>query len=339
MIKASIIGGTGYGGSELLRLLFGHSEVEIVKVTSRTEMGKSVGEIHPNLYGLLDLEFSEEDLDEIADISDVVFLALPHGKAMERVPALLGKTKIIDLSGDYRLKDPKIFENHYGLAHKSPELLKRAVYGLTEFNREAIRGADLVACPGCFPTGVLLPLTPLAMENMLSGYVVIDAKTGSSGAGVSPKLTTHHPERAMDFKVYNVFSHRHQPEIEQELARFNSTPFDITFTPHSAPMVRGIFTTAYIFLEEEIGEERLREIYEDYYDKEYFIRIVEQARCAVVAGSNFCDIELHCRGNKVIVASAIDNLVKGAGGQGIQNMNLIFGFEERTGLTFPGTHP
>lgn len=344
MIKVSIIGATGYTGSELLRLLLFHEKVEVVKVTSRTDIGVKIGHVHKNLNKLTNLVFTEENIEEIAEISDVVFLALPHGQALEKIPRIFNAArskpiKVLDLGGDFRLKDPEVFETYYKIKHTALELLKTSVYGLTEFNRPEIRKSDLIACPGCFPTGALLALLPLAMENLLAGDVVINAATGSSGSGNAPSEGTHHPERAYDFKAYNILSHRHQPEIQQELERFNRHAIEVTLTTHSAPMVRGIFTTAFVRLNKEIPEDRLRDLYCGYYEKERFIRLVDQPRCAVVAGSNFCDVSITSRGQKVIINSALDNLVKGGSGQAVQNMNLIFGFDEALGLTFPGTHP
>jgi N-acetyl-gamma-glutamyl-phosphate reductase len=344
MIKVSIIGATGYTGSELLRLLLFHEKVEVVKVTSRSDVEVPVGQIHRNLYKLTNLKFTEEDIEEIVEISDAVFLALPHGQALEKIPAIFQAAKgkpirVLDLGGDFRLKDTQVFEKYYKLKHTAPEFLKDAVYGLTEFNREGIQKSNLVACPGCFPTGALLALFPLAAENLLTGDVIINSATGSSGSGTDPSEGTHHPERAFDYKAYNVFSHRHQPEIQQELERFNGNPFEVTLTTHSAPMVRGIFTTVFAHLSKEIPESRLKDLYCGYYENEHFIRLVDQPRSAVVAGSNFCDVSVVSRGRKVIINSAIDNLVKGGSGQAVQDMNLMFGLDEKMGLTFPGTHP
>jgi len=344
MVRVSIIGATGYTGSELLRLLLFHDKVEVVKVTSRTDIGVKVSQVHRNLEKLTNLTFTEENIEEIVERSEVVFLALPHGQAIEKVPRIFQAAKskpikVLDLGGDFRLRDPEIFEKYYKIKHTAPDLLKSSVYGLTEFNREDIRKSSLIACPGCFPTGALLALLPLAMENLLTGDVIVNSATGSSGSGITPSEGTHHPERAYDFKAYNIFSHRHQPEIQQELERFNKNPIEVTLTAHSAPMVRGIFTTAYVRLGKEIPEDRLRDLYCGYYEKERFIRLVDQPRCAVVAGSNFCDISIASRGRKVLIQSAIDNLVKGGAGQAVQDMNLIFGFDEKLGLTFPGTHP
>lgn len=339
MIKAAIIGGSGYAGGELLRLLLWHPGVQLTAVTSHSHTGKPVSAVHPNLVKLTDLQFAPEDLEVIAEEADVVFFALPHGEALARIPGVVGQARVLDLGGDFRLKDAKIYAQSYKLPHTAPDLLAEAVYGLTEWNREAIAAAQLVACPGCFPTGALLALLPLARAGALSGPVVIDSKTGSSGSGNKPVEGTHHPERAYDFRAYGLFNHRHAPEISQELERAAGASLDVIFTPHSAPMVRGIFTTAYAFLPEPVTLAQLTALYEEAYGAEPFIRLVEQARSAVVAHSNFCDISLACSGRKVIVTSALDNLVKGAAGQALQNMNVMFDLPETTGLLFPGTHP
>lgn len=339
MIRASIVGGSGYVGGELLRLLLGHPAVQVTAVTSRSQKAKPVSKIHQNLAKLTDLAFVDEKLDALAEVSDVIFLALPHGKSMQRVPAVIDRVRVVDLGADYRLKDARVFAQYYGMEHTSPELLREAVYGLTEFNREAIRNARLVACPGCYPTGALLALMPLFMKGLLSSNVVVDSKTGSSGSGSTPSFPTHHPERAQDFTAYGLFRHRHYPEIVQELLGCTSQPLDLTFTPHSTPMVRGIFTTAYVFLDQSISHGDLSEIFMQYYAQEVFIRLVEQARSAVVTHSNYCDISFACDRHKVIITSAIDNLIKGAAGQAVQNMNVMFDLPEQMGLTFPGTHP
>lgn len=339
MIQATIIGGSGYAGGELLRLLLGHPEVEIAAVTSRTYAGQAVSEVHPNLTKVTDLCFAEESLEVQAAESDVVLLALPHGESMKRVPTALEHARVIDLGGDYRLRDPEVFAAYYHLDHTSPHLLEEAVYGLTEFNREALRTARLVACPGCFPTGALLALTPLAKAGLLGDFVIFDSKTGSSGSGATASQTTHHPERAHDFRAYGLFTHRHRPEMSQELSRHLGRAVEVTFTPHSAPMVRGIFTTAYAFLPQPITPKALSAVYEHYYAEEPFIRLVKQARSTVVAHTSYCDVSFACEGRKVVVNSAIDNLIKGAAGQAVQNLNVMFGLPETMGLTYPGTHP
>jgi N-acetyl-gamma-glutamyl-phosphate reductase len=352
-IRVAVLGASGYIGGEALRLLLGHPCVEVVAATSVSNAGQPVTSIHPHLGKLTGLIFSADIPPEEARDYDAIFMALPHGGAMARVPAMLeaggsggprGDGPVIfDLSGDFRIKEPATFEKFYGLQHAAPGQARQAAYGLTEWNREAIREARLVACPGCFPTGALLALTPLARAGLLDGPVVIDSKTGSSGSGKEPGEGTHHPVRSQDFRAYGLFKHRHLPEIAQELNKWlpeGAEPARVTFTPHSAPMVRGIFTTAYAFPLRAISEHELRALYKDAYGEERFIRLVDNPQVAVVAISNFCDLGPHTDGKgTVIVTGAIDNLVKGGAGQGVQNLNVAFGLPEETGLTFPGTMP
>jgi N-acetyl-gamma-glutamyl-phosphate reductase len=357
-VKVAILGASGYIGGEALRLLLGHPCVEVVAVTSATNAGQLVTSVHPHLAKLTDLAFSTDlSADEASDY-DAIFMALPHGQAMARVPAMVATESkrgpgsashsgdgpvIFDLSGDFRIKDAKVFRQYYELEHTAPDWASKAAYGLTEWNREAIREARLVACPGCFPTGALLALTPLARAGLLHGQVVIDSKTGSSGSGKEPGEGTHHPTRSQDFRAYNLFKHRHGPEIAQELGKWlpsNSNDIRVVFTPHSAPMVRGIFTTAYVFPSRPISQADLNTIYEEAYGSEHFVRLVDNPRVGVVAHSNFCDLSAVTDGEStIIVTSAIDNLVKGGAGQAVQNLNVVFGWPEKLGLTFPGTMP
>ena len=348
-IRVAILGASGYIGGEVLRLLVGHPLVALVTITAATHAGQPVAAVHPNLAHLCDLTFAADvPVEAVADL-DAVFLALPHGEAAARVPALLaaGGTGgphgrgplILDLSGDYRLKTAAPHEQAYGLPFQP--LAQEAAYGLTEWNRAAIREAQLIACPGCFPTGALLALTPLAQAGLLAGPVVVDSKTGSSGSGNKPGEGTHHPERAADFRAYGLFSHRHQPEMAQELGKWQPTaPFNLVFTPHSTPMVRGIFTTAYVFPAQPVTQAELDAIYAAAYGEAFFVRRTATPRCAVVAHSNFCDLHAQTDGaGTIIVTSALDNLVKGGAGQAVQNLNCAFGWPEGTGLMFPGTHP
>ena len=336
MIKVAIIGGSGYVGSELLRILLFHPEVKIVSVTSESHAGKKVSEIHQNLYKVTDLVFEKEDVKEILKHVDILFFALPAGESMNKIEKIdLTKTKVIDLGGDFRLKDVTQYEKFYGLKHTLPNLLSKFIYGLPEIYKSEIKTASLIASPGCFSTGAILALYPLVKNGLLEGHVIIDSKTGSSGSGVKPSETTHHPERAHDFKAYSIFTHKHNPEISQVLTGLD----EIIFTPHSAPMVRGIFTTAYGFLKEASSTEEAKNLYEKIYADAPFVRIVKQSRSSIVVGTNYCDIAIHVQDKRIIVTSAIDNLVKGVAGQAVQSMNIMFGFKEVTALQFPGMHP
>jgi N-acetyl-gamma-glutamyl-phosphate reductase len=349
-----IMGASGYIGGEALRLLLGHPFVEVVAATSPTNAGQPITAVHPHLLKLTDLQFTADITPSQASELDALFMALPHGGAIQRVAGILAHNSssgprgdgpvIFDLSGDFRVKDPTTFLQYYGLEQTAPKWAQKAAYGLTEWNRESIREARLVACPGCFPTGALLALTPLAKAGLLKGRVIVDAATGSSGSGNKPGEGTHHPMRAADFRAYGLFKHRHLPEIAQELKKWlppaKSDTLRVTFTPHSAPMVRGIFTTAYAFATRPITQANLTALYADAYGKERFVRLVDTPRVGVVSHSNYCDLNAATDGEgTIIITSAIDNLVKGGAGQGVQNMNVAFGWPEHTGLTFPGTLP
>lgn len=326
-------------GGELLRLLLFHRNVEITAATSRTNEGKFVYEIYPNLRKLTELRFTNQSPEDIAGQCDVLFFALPSGESQKQIPKVISKTKVIDLAGDFRIKDFSLSQKYYGTNPLSKELLNKSVYGLTEFYRDSIRKAELVACPGCFPTGSLLGLLPLAEEGLIVGsQIAIDGITGSSGSGDEPSLNTHHPERNDDFKAYGIFDHKHYPEIKQEIEK-SSKNFDLVFTPHSAPLVRGLFSTICVFVEDSLTETDLSGIYEKYYGSEFFVRLVPKVRLKVVSRTNFCDISYNVNENKIIICTAIDNLLKGGAGQAVQNMNVMFNLDEKEGLTFPGTHP
>ena len=337
-IRVGIFGGSGYGGSELLRILLFHPQVEIVFVTANEQAGKPIGEVHRNLNGLSKLNFikAPEELDDV----ECVFLALPHGQAMEIVPRLPGSVKAIDLSGDFRLRDQAVFEKHYKQTHTAMSAQAECVYGLTETNREAIRSARLIANPGCFATATLLGLAPLVAKNLLNGRVIVDAKTGSSGSGAKAAANTHHPQRMNSFYAYKPFTHQHVPEIEQELEHVGDWTNELVFMTHSLPVARGIFASIYAETKSEMTEEELRKIFADYYRESFFVRLVQGSPdINWVKTTNFCDIGFAARANHVVVFSAIDNLVKGAAGQAIQNMNLMFGLDETTGLKLVGTNP
>ena len=337
-IKVAIFGGSGYGGSELLRILLFHPNVDVGLVTANEHAGKPVGEVHRNLLGLTQLTFVKEP--ETLDDVDCVFLALPHGQAMSLVPTLPPRIKTIDLSGDFRLRDQSVFEEHYKQSHTAMDAQAEFVYGLTETNREAIRGARLIANPGCFATATLLGLAPLVASGVLDGRVVVDAKTGSSGSGAKAAANTHHPQRMNSFYAYKPFTHQHVPEIEQELEHVGDWTSELVFMTHSLPVARGIFASIYAEAKTEIKEDELRKIFADYYRGSFFVRLVNGSPdINWVKTTNFCDIGFAARGKQIVVFSAIDNLVKGAAGQAVQNMNLMFGVEETTGLMLVGTNP
>lgn len=341
-IRVGIFGGSGYGGAELLRILLFHPRASVELVTANEHAGKSVGEVHRNLHGLTDLRFEKapEDFESLSKL-DCLFLALPHGQALEIAPKLPTGLKVIDLSGDFRLRDAAAFEEHYGRAHTAAELQREFVYGLTELNREAIRSARLVSNPGCFATATLLALAPLASQGVLQGRVVVDAKTGSSGSGAKPAANTHHPQRSNSFYAYKPFTHQHVPEIEQTLGDVSGAwSNELVFMTHSLPVSRGIFASAYAEVKEETTAEKLSALYEEFYSGSFFVRLVKGSPdINWVKASNFCDIGFAARARQVAVFSAIDNLVKGASGQAVQNMNLMFGLEETEGLKLVGGNP
>lgn len=340
-LRVAIYGGSGYGGSELLRILLFHSNAEVVFVTANEQAGKAVGEVHKNLYGLTDLTFrrAPEDSSELADL-DCVFLALPHGQAMDVVPQLPANVKAIDLSGDFRLRDQETFEQHYDRPHTAMGLQNDFVYGLTETNREAIRSARLVANPGCFATATLLGLAPLVANKLIAGRVIVDAKTGSSGSGAKAAANTHHPQRMNSFYAYKPFTHQHVPEIEQELSSVGDWNSELVFMTHSLPVSRGIFASIYIEANEDLTEDRLHSLFAEFYRESFFVRLVKGSPdINWVKTTNFCDLGFAVRGRQIVIFSALDNLVKGAAGQAVQNMNLMFGLDEKIGLMLVGTNP
>ncbi len=340
-IKAAIFGGSGYGGSELLRILLCHPNVEITLVTANEHAGKAVGEVHKNLYGQTRLTFerSPEDLSVLTDL-EVAFFALPHGQALSILPQLPASVKAIDLSGDFRINDKSVFAEYYKIEHTADELQADFVYGLTELNRLAIANAKYIANPGCFATATLLALAPIVKHGGLSGRIIVDAKTGSSGSGAKAAANTHHPQRMTSFYAYKPFTHQHLPEIRQCLATVGDVPSDLVFMTHSLPVARGIFASCYLEMSEPISNEAVRAIYQDFYKDSRFVRLVDGSPdINWVKTTNFCDIAVHCSGRNVAVFAAIDNLVKGAAGQAVQNMNLMFGFDETTALMMAGTNP
>ncbi len=341
-IKIGIFGGSGYGGSELLRILLFHPNAEIVFVTANEHAGKKVGEVHKNLFGLTDLKFekSPEDLFDLKEI-DLAFFALPHGQALNLIPQLSGDVKVIDLSGDFRIDDAETFQKFYKLEHTATDLQKQFVYGLTETNREQIKTAKYIANPGCFATATLLALAPMVKSGLLDGKVIVDAKTGSSGSGAKAAANTHHPQRMNSFYAYKPFQHQHVPEISQHLKTVGEFENQLVFMTHSLPVSRGIFASCYMETVLEMANEDLQNLYAEFYEDSFFVRMVEGSPdINWVKTTNFCDIAVHTSVNKqVAVFAAIDNLVKGAAGQAVQNMNLMFGLEETTGLKLIGTNP
>ncbi len=342
-IRIAIFGGSGYGGSELLRILIAHPNAEIVLVTANEHAGKRVSDVHRNLLGVSDLRF-EPAPDDLSTLScDVAFFALPHGQALKLVPQLPKSVKVVDLSGDFRIDDKSVFEEFYKLAHTADALQSEFVYGLAETNAEAIRSARYIANPGCFATATLLALAPVVDAGIASGRIIVDAKTGSSGSGAKPATNTHHPQRMNSFYAYKPFMHQHVPEIAQHLRTIGEFGQDFVFMTHSLPVSRGIFASCYIECAETIAIDELRSIFEGFYHRDRtspFIRIVDGSPdINWVKTTNFCDIAVHSKGRQIVVFSAIDNLVKGAAGQAVQNMNLMFGLDETTGLRLVGTNP
>lgn len=342
MIKAGIVGATGYTGSELLRLLVIHPEVEIHTVTSRAEKGKPVTGLFPGLRGFIDHEFVDPQTAPLTEC-DIVFFAAPNGTAMQQVPALLDAgVRVIDLSADFRLQDAEQWSHWYGMPHSAAHLLDQAVYGLPELNRDAVAGARLVANPGCYPTAVLLGLLPLLEAGIVeTESIIADAKSGASGAGRKASASLLLAENAESFRAYAVAGHRHLPEITQVLNSIAGEEVSLTFVPHLLPMIRGIHATLYTRLKSTADFQAL---FEKRYRNEYFVDVLpegSQPETRSVRGSNFCRIAVHrpADGKTVVVLSVIDNLVKGAAGQAIQNMNLMFGLDESAGLKFPAIMP
>ncbi len=335
MIKAGIIGATGYTGSELVRLLYQHPEVEIAAITSESRKGESFAAVHHQFRGLVD--HTLQSANELPDGLDVVFLALPHGISMEYVQRYQQKGfKIIDLSGDFRLSTPEVYQSWYSKPHTFQQGFATAVYGLPELHRDAIRKASLVANPGCYPTSAILGLVPLVKQQLIHpNQVIVDSKSGVTGAGVKANATTHYSNASDNFKAYALKSHRHTVEIEEQLSGQSKGTVQVQFTPHLLPVDRGILSTIYTTPRQAISEDQLRKTYADFYQDQPFVRICEQPPTIKdVRGSNYCDLfaTYDQRTNRIITVAVIDNLVKGAAGQAIHNMNLMFGFPETTGL-------
>lgn len=339
MIKAGMIGSTGYAGGELARLLLQRDDVEILWYGSRSYVGQKYASVYPNLFKIVDENCQDDAIKELADQVDVIFTATPQGLCASLIDEeILSKVKVIDLSADFRIKDQAVYEKWYKLEHKSPQFLDEAVYGLPEVNREKVKTARLIANPGCFPTCSFLAVYPLVKEGLIDpNTLIIDAKSGTSGAGRGAKTDNLYCEVNESIKAYGVGSHRHTPEIEEQLSYAAGQPVTISFTPHLVPMNRGILVTAYASLNGTVTEEEARAVYEKYYQNEYFVRLLEPGavpQTRWVEGSNFADVnfKIDPRTNRVVMMGAIDNMVKGAAGQAIQNMNLMFGLPEQTGL-------
>lgn len=343
MIRAGIVGGTGYTGVELLRILALHQEVEVAVVTSRADAGVRVDAVYPSLRGYIDAVFTVPDVETLA-VCDVVFFATPNGTAMLMAEPLLARgVKVIDLSADFRLQDAKEWSQWYGIEHACPDLIREAVYGLPEVNREAIKSAKLIACPGCYPTSVQLGFLPLLEKGLIEpDHLIADVKSGVSGAGRKAELATLMSECGESFKAYSVPGHRHLPEIRQGLAMATGKPVGLTFVPHLTPMIRGIHATLYGRLDADV--EDLQALYEQRYQAEIFVDVLPEGAHAdtrSVRGSNRCQIAIHRPqgGQTVVILSVIDNLVKGASGQAVQNMNLMFGLKEDLGLRTVALYP
>ncbi len=344
-MKVSVLGATGYAGAELLRILYNHPEAEVVHITSESHTGECISDLYPHLRGLYDMKLeSMKEIERIGEDSDFVFIGLPHGHAMEVGRALAGMpVRIIDLGADYRFTDTSVYEAWYHVPHTHPEAER--VYGLAELYREKIREAKIIGNAGCFTTASILALAPLAKQHLIDvNTIIIDAKSGVSGAGRSAKQPNHFPELYDNFRAYNVAKHRHTPEIEQAITDLSGEPTVLNFTPHLVPMSRGILSTCYATLKEGVQPELVDAAFEKLYGKEHFIRLLGRGAYPStkdVRGSNFCDIAWHidARTKRVIVLSVIDNLVKGAAGQAVQNFNIACGFDEKTGLDYVPMYP
>ena len=339
MIKVGIIGATGYAGGELVRILTGHREAEIKWYGSRSYIDKKYADVYQNMFQIIYADCMDDNMEELASQVDVIFTATPQGLCASLVnEEILSKTKIIDLSADFRLKDVKIYEEWYKLEHKSPQFIEEAVYGLCEVNREDVKKARLVANPGCYTTCSILTAYPLAKEGLIDmGTLIIDAKSGTSGAGRGAKLPNLYCEVNENIKAYGVATHRHTPEIEEQLGYASGKKVVLNFTPHLVPMNRGILVTEYAKLTKEVSYEDVKAVYDKYYGGEKFVRVLQKDVCPEtkwVEGSNYVDIgfKIDPRTNRIIMMGAIDNLIKGAAGQAVQNMNLMFGLPESEGL-------
>jgi N-acetyl-gamma-glutamyl-phosphate reductase len=336
MIRVAIIGASGYTGAEAIRIILGHSEAELVYLTALPEECGAAGDVFGQFKGRCDLQIEPLDFDKLTGLADVALCCLPHKVSMGFVPKLLDAgLKVIDFSADYRLKDTDVYEKFYSVKHTDTANLKNAVYGLPELFREQIKGKDLVANPGCFPTGALLAVAPLLKEDLVeTNSIIVNAVTGSSGAGKNPSSKFHFPNMNENLFAYGIGSHRHMPEMEQIATEIAGSDVEMLFQPHAGPFDRGILSTVYCQPKGKITSEQLSKLYNDFYRTEPFVQICNEAPAVKdVAGTNYCHIFAALAKGKIVVFSAIDNLVKGASGQAIQNMNIIFGLEETLGLS------
>ncbi|CBL11373.1 N-acetyl-gamma-glutamyl-phosphate reductase, common form [Roseburia intestinalis XB6B4] len=351
MIKAGIIGATGYAGNELVRILMGHKEVEIKWYGSRSYIDKKYAEVYQNMFEIVDDVCLDDNMDELASQVDVIFTATPQGfLAGVLTEDILNKVKIIDLSADFRIKDVSVYEKWYKIEHKSPQFIEEAVYGLCEINRDKVKGARLIANPGCYTTCSILTAYPLVKEGLIDpNTLIIDAKSGTSGAGRGAKLPNLFCEVNENMKAYGVTNHRHTPEIEEQLGYAAGKEIVVNFTPHLVPMNRGILATEYATLVKKAdgslpSYEEVKAVYDKYYGKEKFVRVLEKDVCPEtkwVEGSNYVDVNFKIdeRTGRIVMMGALDNLVKGAAGQAVQNMNLLFGFDEAEGLNMVPMFP
>lgn len=334
-VKVGIIGGTGYTGSELSRILCVHPGVELAALTSRQNAGNRVTDVHTHLKGYTDLMFTEKISD--TEGLDLVFVATPHGVAMQELPSLADSgIKVIDLSGDYRLQDVATYEKWYGHTHTDIPHLRKAVYGLPEFFRDRIKGADIVANPGCYATSAILACAPLMKSGLVDGEIIIDAKSGTSGAGMVPSPRLHHPTCGESIIPYSVGKHRHTPEIEMVVEMFSGRKAEVMFVPQLIPIVRGILSSCYFKLKKDVSGEEIDRIYEKQYGGEPFVHYVKEPSIRGVVGSNHAHVASQVIGGKIVSFGALDNLVKGASGQAVQCMNLMLGLRETEGLDIPG---
>ena len=349
-MRIGIIGGSGYVGGELLRLLLLHPQTEVTMVTSRQSVGEFIFNVHPNLRGLTQLKFVPQDMAELQKNCDLIFTATPHGGSVNLVPKLLeAGLKVIDMSADFRLKNPADYEAYYGWKHAHPEILKEAAYGLPELHREEIKKAKIIACPGCMATTAILGLAPVVKAGLVDkDKIVVDLKVGSSGGGSKPTISSHHPERYSGVRPYKVTGHRHIAEVEQELNALTSEPVKVSFSPHAVNMVRGILATIHTFPKQPVTNKDIWKTLRGQYEGEPFIRFVKYQKGPyqlpdpkVTMGTNYCDIgfEIDEHANRLLIFSALDNMTKGASGQGVQCMNILMGIDESTGLKSTGFHP